>query len=416
MYKASIIVDYKALHQAVKAIKNQRMRIEIYPDRLLVSDCSCKDQTTVHCIGELADFPKPTERENLADALARLEEGIPEYQKQDAKQLEKIKQERREQIPLEFQEFDLPGGQFTDAMRYVLPGIAQGETRYALNGVFMTSNGSDGIELASSDTYVLYKHDVTVMHGSIPDTAGFILSPAMAGWIAKHAGECGIVSIETDPRFVFVKGGNFTLCAKRIEGTFPRYRDLIPDKLRMPGRLKTNRAAFLAALKAARPNVNPETRKIDLLPNTAGDSLIIRAIRNGEITYSTEIPAASRKWFHDAFNIEHLIDYLTVYPGDTITIHHDEADAKGSRDLSAVFEDCRLFLIMPINTDAIPSKDALEVYRAALSEPDQNFPPASTGTANTVKKPPTFKAVVAYARADPGYLSALLSALGVQAA
>lgn len=101
---------------------------------------------------------------------------------------------------------------------------------------------------------------------------------------------------------------------------------------------------------------------------------------------------------------------------DTVTICHDEVEAKDSGGPSAVHDGERLYLNMSINDGIKRTPEELETYRAALTEPDEEFPVLPTPAAKTAKKAPTFKAVVAHAKADSGYLSALLSALGIQAA
>lgn len=408
---STIVADYKALLNAVKAVKDRQTRLALYGEYLIVSDSS--SSTHVSSFGEVEDFPQPTRRLTLEECLATREANASAYQKQNAMEFEKLKKSWRETLPLEFQEFAVSAASLSPALLYVLPGVAAGDTRYALNGVFMTGNSRGGAEFVTSNTHVLYKHDATLMGGTLPDNAGFIMLPRMAEWLAKNASST--LTVKTDPNTVFFEGDGFTLTGRRIEGMFPNYRDLIPLQNSMPGCLTVNRKEFLAALKAARPNIQ-ETRRIDLASNTEGDGLIVRAICGNTTTFTAEIPAASRKWLTNSFNVDFLIDFLTVQPGDTVTIRHEEPGAKGGGGLSAVFDGERLYLIMSVNGCIDPTLEELEAYRAALAEPDQEFAVIAAPPVKTAKKAPAFKAVVAHAKADSGYLSAFLSALGIQAA
>lgn len=404
----AIVADYRALLNAVKAVRDRQTRLALFGEYLIVSDSA--SSTHVSSFGEVEDFPQPPKRLTLEECLATREENAPAYQKQNTAEFEKMKKAWRETLPLEFQDFTVSAASLSPAFIYVLPGMANGDTRYALNGVFMAGNGRGGVEFVTSNTHVLYKHDATLASGTLADNAGFIMLPKMAQWLAKNA--CGTLTVKTDPNTLFFEGDGFTLTGRRIEGMFPNYRDLIPSQNSMPGRLIVNRKELHAALKAARPNITSETRRIDLAPNAGGNGLIVRATCGNTTTFTAEIPAASRKWLTDSFNIDFLIEFLAVHSSDTVTICHEEPGEKGG-GLSAVYDGKRLYLIMSINGGIQPTPEELEAYRSALTGPDQEFPTAPTPAANTAKKSPPFKAVVKRALADVEYKRTLLDALGV---
>ena len=412
----AIVADYRALLKAVKAIKDRQTRLALYGKYLIVSNGGTS--THISSFGDVEDFPEPPRRMTLEEHLAKLEAGTPEEKKKDAAEFEKMKQSWRETAPLEFQEFAVSAESLTPALQYVLPGMAKGDTRYPLGGVYMTGNGRGGAEFVASNTHVLYRHDATLKAGTLPENAGFIILSKMADWLAKNAR--GTLTVRTDPHTVFVEGADFALSGRRIEGIFPRYRDVIPAQRLMPGRLVVHRRELLAALKAAHPHTSVGTRRVDLLPSMQGDRLYVHAMREDVTTFTTEIPAASRQWLAESFNIEFLIDFLTVHPGETVTIRRDEAKKTDGSSPSAVYDGERLFLTMPLGNARKATPEELDAYEdALLSESDQAFPVSSSPVAVPVvitKRPPAFKAVVARAKSDPSYLSALLSALGIQAA
>ena len=404
----AIVADYRALLNAVKAVRDRQTQLALYGDYLIVSDSA--SSTHISSFGEVGDFPQPPRRVTLQECLATREANAPAYQKQNTAEFEKMKHSWRETLPLEFQEFAVSAASLSPALIYVLPGMADGDTRYALNGVFMAGNGRGGAEFVTSNTHVLYKHDATLTGGTLPDNAGFTMLPKAAEWLAKNA--CGTITVKTDPNTVFFEGDGFTLTGRRIEGMFPRYRDVIPAQSSMPGRLTVSRKEFLAALKAARPNIHSDTRRIDLVPHAEGHGLIIRAMCGNTTTFTAEIPAASRKWLTASFNVDFLIDFLAVHLGDAVTICRDGAAEEGSGP-SAVYDGERLFLAMPLNNARETTPEEREAYRAYLAEPDQEFPVASILAAKTAKKVPAFKAVVKRALADVEYKRTLLEALGM---
>ena len=174
----TIVADYKALLNAVKAVKDRQTRLALHGEYLMVSDSG--SSIHVPSVGNVGDFPRPPRRLTLEECLATREESAPAYQKQDTVEFEKMKKSWRETLPLEFQEFAVSAAPLSPAVSYVLPGMAAGDTRYALNGVFMTGNNRGGAEFVTSNTHVLYRHDVTLTGGTLPDDAGFIMLPKMA--------------------------------------------------------------------------------------------------------------------------------------------------------------------------------------------------------------------------------------------
>ena len=180
---SAIVADYRALFQAVKTIKERQTRLALYGKHLIVSDGGAS--THISSFGDVEDFPEPPRRMTLEEHLAKLEAGAPEEKKKDAAEFEKMKQSWRETAPLEFQEFAVPAESMTPALQYVLPGMAKGDVRYPLGGVYMTGNSRGGAEFVASNTHVLYRHDAALTAGTLADKAGFILLAKMAEWLAK---------------------------------------------------------------------------------------------------------------------------------------------------------------------------------------------------------------------------------------
>lgn len=417
------VPDYKALVAAVKAIKSDKTRLSVYDQKVIVED-TAGGTTSVTCgtVGGVGDYPVPTELQNFDEAWANRIAGAPEYMKKQAN-WEKTLESWREELAAKFRKLSVPGNTLAEGLRYVLPGRATGDTRYALGGVFMNTDNRDGIELVTSNTHVLYSHRVPIVSGDQMSTAGFILLPGAAEWLVKHAGNVGEVFVETDPDRVIFRGDSWVFGTRQLDGMFPNYRDVMPDKATLPGNLKVNRKALLDALKTAAPHCNTETRRVDLLPANEGVALEVRVVRSGKTEFSTTIPAASLKCRPVIFDVDYLIDFLAAYPGDVVTLCYD-ADFK--YDGPAVMYDAdKAFVAMPLNysqknmteEEKAEYERMIEAYQTALASPDQDFP-GDTPAASlpSTKKAPSFKAVVSHAKADPGYMSALLAALGMPAA
>ncbi len=209
---SAIVADYKALLKAVKAIRDRQTRLALYWEYLIVSDAGTS--THISSFGDVEYFPEPPRRLVLEDYIAQQETGAPEEQKQDAEKFEKTKEAWRKAAVLEFQEFAVVAEAMAAAFLYVMPGMSKGDTRYALNGVYMTGNGRGGAEFVASNTHVLYRHDAVLTAGTLADKAGFILLPKMADWLTKNVS--GTLTVKTDPNTVFVEGCDFILIGRRI--------------------------------------------------------------------------------------------------------------------------------------------------------------------------------------------------------
>ncbi len=141
----------------------------------------------------------------------------------------------------------------------------------------------------------------------------------MADWLAKNAR--GTLTVKTDPHTVFVEGVDFALIGRRIEGIFPRYRDVIPAQRLMPGRLVVHRRELLAALKAAHPHTSVGTRRVDLLPSMQGNRLYVHAMREEAKKTDGSSPSA-------VYDGERL--FLTMPLGNARKATPEELDAYGA--------------------------------------------------------------------------------------
>lgn len=378
-----LVVGYKALVAAVKAIKATAVVLQTAPEWLAVTDergtTSTRCDSRIIAWDDYPEFPNRLAARGVAYTV-------------------------------------VPGRALAEGLRMVMPAMATGDTRYALNGVCLDSDGG-GIALVTSDTHRLHHRYLPVIHEVFGELDGLdtVMIAKAARWLSKCAAETSEVRLLVTESETYFSGDNWDFYGRLIDGRFPDYRSVVEPLESLPGKLAVNRLALLAALKDIQGATNEESRRVTIAPSEDGVSIRLVAERGT----SASIPAAALKCPEADFVCDFLIDLLAVARGGFVTLRFGAGRYKGPVHL---YEDGSLLLLMPMNG----SGPGGYVYTHDLSGPDQDCPGASVtstapvaspaGAAAVTKRPPSFKAVVTHAKADPGYLSSLLAALGIQAA
>jgi len=122
----------------------------------------------------------------------------------------------------------LDEGVFTEMVRKVLPASAKGDTNPSLATVYIESDG-DTLWAVSTDKFRLaavesgWKHD-----GDIKGLKGALIPAWAADRFTKGAE--GPVAIGWDENVVTLRAGNLAVISRVMQGTFPKWRKLIPDE------------------------------------------------------------------------------------------------------------------------------------------------------------------------------------------
>lgn len=137
--------------------------------------------------------------------------------------------------------FSIPASDFRQAVAQVLFAVAPNESRPEISGVlFKFVPGADGIELilAATDSYRLAEKTVKAASGtSIKETVYVIVPSRTVGEVVRILGvfKDGIdspanIDIQLGENQILFSYDNTELVSRTIEGKYPDYRQLIPDK------------------------------------------------------------------------------------------------------------------------------------------------------------------------------------------
>lgn len=116
------------------------------------------------------------------------------------------------------------GEELLNALRHTLPCIGNDPIRPVLSGIFFHRIG-DTINLVSSDTHVMSVCPINV-EGGIEES--FIVPGNVAAFVKDNVTD--EVSIVSEDTAIFFELGETYVQARKIEGKFPNYANVIPKK------------------------------------------------------------------------------------------------------------------------------------------------------------------------------------------
>jgi DNA polymerase-3 subunit beta len=157
----------------------------------------------------------------------------------------------------------------------------------------------------------------------IPDFKGIIVPPKILNLVTKRAGDEGPVSIAVTEKTLFVKFGSYHLSSVIIEGQFPNYQRVIPEKQAFS--FAVNRIELLEALKRVSLLVEQKSRRVYM--GIAAGILTISSEESEIGTAKEEIPC--RYDGHEvtiALNYRYLEEPLKVMNDEMVTIQFTEAN------------------------------------------------------------------------------------------
>ena len=248
----------------------------------------------------------------------------------------------------EFPKFEEPGGNeatldtksLATAFEQVVKAASMDDARPILTGVLLAAE-QEGLRLVATDSYRMAIRDIPGTEILSRDELVLIPSRALdvVKRILSEGNELAVVLGEKEAVF---KIGDTSIVTRLIEGEFPNYKGLIPEKNK--NKLIINREETLAALQRVKLLAREATpirlsmtdKKIELL---AIEQDIGQATEIIEGTYSGEEITV-------AFNPDYLIDGLDVISTEEVSL--ETTDALKPAILKGLNEETFLYLLMPV--------------------------------------------------------------------
>jgi DNA polymerase-3 subunit beta len=233
-------------------------------------------------------------------------------------------------------------GVFRDMLRRTSYAISNDESRYVLNGVFLsfaesklTMVATDGRRLA------LVEHELEFAKSN--EVEAILPTKAVQELLRILGGEDAPLTISLAENQIAFDLGDIYLVSKLVEGKYPNYRQVIPPEAKE--RIVIEREVLLNA-----------TRRVALLSNDKTNSIRLNfSANNLDITANTpEVGEAKEslpvnykgKEFAIAFNPTYLQDPLRAIDADEIFFDFIDELSPGVIKYSKPF----LYVIMPMRT------------------------------------------------------------------
>lgn len=261
-------------------------------------------------------------------------------------QLKTIASEKFPELPAidDASYFSLPARTLKEMIINTVFAVSDDETRYFMNGVHFEKNGSTIIMVATDGRRLAYIKKE--LEADVPDFKAIIIPPKILSVICKHAGDENPISLAISEKNIFLKFGNYSISSVLIEGQFPNYQRVIPEK--QTNTLTVKRSELLDSLKRISILVEQKSRRSFL------------NLKSKEMTVSTEegeIGAAREELdcayegpeMTMALNYRYLEDPLKVMDCEDVELSFTEATK--AMTLNAVPKKDYFHIVMPMQIE-----------------------------------------------------------------
>ncbi len=242
-------------------------------------------------------------------------------------------------------------GDISVALRSLQAGVeqcifatAKESSRYAINGILWEMAGKK-VTLVATDGRRLARSKVSLL--SAPEesvAAQQIIVPAKAmsllDKLASH--EKDKVAVKLVDNQILLSCANAVISSSLVEGSFPKYEDIIPSEHTKKLRLSTE--AVLSAVRRAALLTSEESRGIKLLISEGSLVFSGRAPETGDAEVKMTIDYKGET-MQVGFNPQFLVDALRVIRTPEFEMELGEPDRPGVIKSGSDF----LYVLMPIN-------------------------------------------------------------------
>ncbi len=237
----------------------------------------------------------------------------------------------------------VPAGVLADGLRQVVRASSNDDARPLLTGVLLTA-ATGTVRLVATDSYRLALRDLDGAAGVVGDED--ILVPARALSELQrliNPGDEGTVGVTTTPSEITFHVGAVAISTRLIAGTYPDYRQLIPESY--PNALHLGKETLVAALRRVRLLVKDNTTPVRLSMRSGGVDLKVTSQEVGEGSESVDGDYQGED-LTIAFNPAYLIDGIEAVAGDEVII--ESSDATRPATIRSAEADNYRYLLMPV--------------------------------------------------------------------
>jgi len=301
--------------------------------------------TTVYCdklLGIIRALPDgDVEFEDAQDIVVIR----PLFQKIDFK-LKSITAEKFPELRIAEEEsfFEVPQKDFIEMINQTIFAVSTDETRFFMNGIFMEQSSSGLVMVATDGRRLSYIN--RILEQQVPLFKPVIIPPKILNLIKKLSSNEGNIALSINDNYIFAEFDSHKIYSTLIEGQFPNYQRVIPDKQRFF--CFVEKQAISEALKRVSLLVDQKSSRLFI--NISEGKVILFTEENEIGTAREEIPCDySGDEILIAVNYHYLVNPVKVIDTEQIVISFTEPN-KAITILSEPEKDF-FHIIMPMQLD-----------------------------------------------------------------
>jgi len=134
--------------------------------------------------------------------------------------------------------FDVAAKDLKEMISQTIFAVSEDANRYFMTGVFFTKKDDD-LVMVSTDGRRLSYSAKSIAQG-IKDFPSAIVPVKILSCILKNASDEGNVSVAVVDKLIYVKFGNYEFSSALLEGQFPNYQKVIPEKQKFSFQVNKN--------------------------------------------------------------------------------------------------------------------------------------------------------------------------------
>jgi len=268
--------------------------------------------------GIISTFPYDEIEFSQKDNVAIIK---PTTQKKPEYKLKSIASDKFPTFPVSSEPyFELPIKDFREMVQQSVFAVSDDETRYFMNGVYLEKN-EDKINMVATDGRRLAFVGKSA-NKKINDFQGIIIPPKILQTIIKRSGDEGLINISINDKMIFINFASYQFSSVLIEGMFPNYKKVIPEKQDFS--LSVKREEMLNALRRVSLMVEKKSHRIYL--GISSGRMAVYSEESELGTVEDEIPC---KYDGDditiALNYRYLEEPFKIMAEDEIKIRFSSA-------------------------------------------------------------------------------------------
>jgi DNA polymerase-3 subunit beta len=226
-----------------------------------------------------------------------------------------------------------------DMLRKTAYAVSSDETRYVLNGVYMSFK-ADKLTVVATDgrRLALVERDLEVPKGA---EAELILPTKAVSELGRLLTDKGDVKLSIGDNQIIFNLGSTILSSKLIEGTYPNFRQVIPAEAKE--RVQLEREVLLSALHRASILASEKSQSVKL---AFGKNTLTITATTPDVGEAKETVAINYKGkeIAIAFNPQYMMDPLRNLDADEVFIELTDELSPGVIKVNEPF----LYVIMPM--------------------------------------------------------------------